>query len=383
MGTKERPRRVLLCTMARNLATGCIERITCRPFSISMTFSFRLFLLIASAFLFHGASAQKDDVRYAPRPIGFYNVENLYDTIDGPNDDAEYLPTSAKLWNTERYERKLQHLAKVIGEMGTDVLPDGLVCLGLCEVENRGVVEDLVKTGALAERGYRIVHHDSPDRRGVDVAFIYNPAYFTLLHERAYPLRNPEDSLFRTRDQLVVTGLMDGDTLSIIVNHWPSRYGGEKRSLPLRTLAAKLGRHIIDSLMARNADARILYMGDLNDDPVDPSVRKFLNTTGDKEFVTDKKFYNPMYDLYKKGIGSLAWRDSWNLFDQIILSPALVTGAGGNLKYYGTRVFNQPYLRQDEGNFAGYPFRTFVGDQYQGGYSDHFPVYVILVKEVK
>jgi len=348
-----------------------------------MSISLRLFSLSLALVLTCAACAQQNEVRYEARPIGFYNVENLFDTLDGPNDDAEYLPGSAKLWDSGRYTRKLEHLARVISEMGTDILPDGLVALGLCEVENRQVVEDLVATGPLAARGYEVVHHEGPDRRGVDVAFVYNPAYFTLLHHRAYRVVDPSDSLFRTRDQLVVSGLLDGDTVRVIVAHWPSRSGGEKRSLPKRVLAAELGRHIVDSLLARDPQARIIYMGDLNDDPVDPSVRKFLGSTGDKEFVTDKKFYNPMHDLFKKGIGTLAWRDTWNLFDQIILSRALVTGAGGNLKYYGTRVFNQPYLRQDEGNFSGYPLRTFVGDQYQGGYSDHFPVYVILVKEVE
>lgn len=343
----------------------------------------RLSLAVAVMACLPGAFAQQQEVRYAPRPIGFYNIENLFDTIDGPNDDAEFLPGSAKQWTSERYHRKLQHMARVIGEMGTEILPDGVVCLGLAEVENGSVVADLVATPPLNKRGYRFVHHDGPDRRGVDVAFLYNPAYFTLLHNRTYTLHDPADTAFRTRDVLVVSGLMDGDTVSILVNHWPSRRGGEKRSLPKRIRAAELGRHIIDSLLARNADARILYMGDLNDDPVDPSVRKFLNTTGDKELATGNKLYNPMYDLYRKGIGTLAWRDSWNLFDQIILSPGAVSGKGGTLKYYGVRVFNPPYLRQAEGNFEGYGFRTFVGDQYIGGYSDHFPVYVILVKEVK
>jgi hypothetical protein len=343
----------------------------------------RTFVLCATALLLHGAFAQKTEPRFEPRPIGFYNVENFYDTIDQANDDQEFLPTSAKQWNTERYERKLQHMARVLGEMGTEVLPDGLVCFGLCEVENKEVVEDLLKTPPLDQRGYQVVEYPSPDRRGVDVAFVYNPKYFTKLDDRTYPLHDPTDSLFRTRDQLVVSGLMDGDTISVVVNHWPSRFGGEKRSLPKRKLAAELGRHIIDSLLTRNTNARVLYMGDLNDDPVSPSVRKFLGTTGDKGMVSDKKLFNPMFDLYRKGIGTLAWRDSWNLFDQIILTPALVTGAGGNLRYYGARVFNQPYLRQTEGNFAGYPFRTFVGDIYTNGYSDHFPVYVILVKEVK
>ncbi|MBP8823666.1 MAG: endonuclease/exonuclease/phosphatase family protein [Flavobacteriales bacterium] len=343
----------------------------------------RLLPVVAALFHLSGAYAQSEEVRYAPRPIGFYNIENLFDTIDGPNDDAEFLPGSAKQWTSERYRHKLGNMARVIGEMGTDILPDGVVCLGLAEVENQDVLEDLVATPPLDKRGYRFVHHDSPDRRGVDVGFLYNPAYFTLLHNKAYTLRDPADSAFFTRDVLVVSGLMDGDTVSILVNHWPSRRGGEKRSLPKRILAAELGRHIVDSLLLRNADARILYMGDLNDDPVDPSVRKFLNTTGDKKLAVGRKLFNPMYDLYRKGIGTLAWRDSWNLFDQIILSPGLVTGHGGNLRYYGVRVFNPPYLQQREGNFAGYGLRTYVGDQYAGGFSDHFPVYVILVKEVK
>ena len=353
------------------------------PFPFTMTIRIRLYLLLVASFLFHGAFAQQGDAKYVPRCIGFWNLENMYDTIDGPNDDAEYLPTSAKQWNTERYERKLQHEARVIGEMGTDIHPDGLVCMGLAEVENRGVVQDLINTPPLDKRHYQIIHHDSPDRRGIDVAFIYDPKYFTVLHERIYPLHDPTDSLFRTRDVLLVTGLMDGDTLNILVNHWPSRFGGEKRSLPNRIRAAELGRHIIDSLMARNPEANILYMGDLNDDPVNPAVKKYLNTTGDKDLAMGNKLFNPMSDLYKKGIGTLAWRDSWNLFDQIILSPALVTGAEGGYHYYGVRVYNQPYLRQEGGNYAGYPFRTYVGDTYQGGYSDHFPVYVILVKPEK
>jgi hypothetical protein len=179
----------------------------------------------------------------------------------------------------------------------------------------------------------------------------------------------------------VVTGVADGDTLTVIVAHWPSRRGGEARSRPLRILAAELGRHIIDSVMAVHPRGRVAYMGDLNDDPVDPSVRKFLNSTGAKADATGRRFYNPMVDLYEKGIGSLAWQDSWNLFDQIILSPNAVTGEGGRYRHYGTRVFNEPHLRQTEGNFAGYPHRTFVGDQYADGWSDHFPVFVILVRE--
>jgi hypothetical protein len=225
------------------------------------------------------------------------------------------------------------------------------------------------------------VHEDCWDRRGVDVAFIYNPKYVSVFAHDTYRLMDPNDTTFRTRDQLVVSGVMDGDTIHFIMAHWPSRRGGEKRSMPKRILAAELGRHIEDSLFARNPNARIIYMGDLNDDPVDPSVKKFLRATNDKSQAVDGTLFNPMFDLYQSGIGSLAWNDSWNLFDQTILSPALVTGVGGKYHYYGARVYNKPYLQQPEGNFKGYPFRIYVGDNFTGGYSDHFAVFVILVKD--
>ena len=329
------------------------------------------------------ASAQTKEQRFEPVCFGFYNVENLYDTIDSPDtDDHEFLPGAAKQWNTARYARKLDHMARVIAEMATDVHPDGLACLGLSEIENRSVLEDLVKAEAIRGRGYRIVHHDGPDRRGVDCAFLYDPERFTLLGSRSYRLNDPTDGTFRSRDQLLVSGVLMGDTTHFVVAHWPSRRGGEKASRPKRMLAAELGRHITDSLLARGPAARVVYMGDLNDDPIDASVERSLRSTGDKALAVDGRFFNPMVASFRKGIGSLAWQDSWNLFDQVLLSPAMVAGGGTGFHYYGMRVFNEPYLRQKDGNFAGYPFRTFVGDQYAAGYSDHFPVYVILVRPV-
>jgi hypothetical protein len=340
-------------------------------------------LLLSTAFLTLtlGLRAQTEK-RLAPACVGWYNVENLYDTIDSPDtDDAEWLPGAPKHWGSERYHIKLDHLARVISEMGQSLHPDGLVCLGMCEIENATVLQDLVKTGPLAKRGYRIVHHDGPDRRGVDCAFLYDPQRFNYLHHDTYPLTDPQDTSFRTREQLVVTGVLDGDTMSFIMAHWPSRRGGEKRSQPKRFMAAQLGRHIVDSLLAQNPNARIIYMGDLNDDPVDPSVRRMFGTTEDKAQVSASKFFNPMQPLYEKGVGSLAWSDSWNLFDQMLLSPALATGSHGGYHYYGTRVFNESYLTQQDGNFKGYPNRIYVGDNFTGGYSDHFPVFTILVKE--
>ncbi|HRH69224.1 MAG: endonuclease/exonuclease/phosphatase family protein [Flavobacteriales bacterium] len=348
-----------------------------------MSCLFRPFVLGLSVLSSVALLAQEKKQQFVPTLVGFYNIENLYDTIDSPDtDDAEFLPDGSKQWTGQRYWRKLDQNARVIAEMGKDLHPQGLAILGLCEVENRNVVEDLVHTKALKARGYQVVHEDSHDRRGVDVALVYDPDIYKVYAHKAYRLAMVDTS-FRTRDQLLVSGVLDGDTTHVIVCHWPSRRGGEKRSEPNRKAAAELARHIIDSLFAINADARIMLMGDLNDDPVNVSVARFVNATGDKAKATGGVFYNAMYDPYKKGIGTLAWRDSWNLFDQVILSPALVTGKGGNYKYYGARIFNEPYLRQTEGNFAGYPFRTYVGDTYQDGFSDHFPVFVILVKEVK
>lgn len=326
--------------------------------------------------------AQQTGKEYVPALVGFYNLENLFDTLDSPDtDDREFLPDAAKRWTAERYATKLEHMSRVIADIGTDIHPHGLAVIGLAEVENGSVMEDLASTPALRGRGYRVASHEGPDRRGVDVGFMYDPARFELLSQSGHRLSLPNDTSFRTRDQLLMTGVMDGDTIHFMVAHWPSRRGGEKRSKPFRAAAGDLGRRVVDSLLAADPDARIVYMGDLNDDPVDPSVRRHLRTTAKPELAHDGFLFNPMEELYNKGVGTGAWRDTWNLFDQIIISPALVTGQGGRYKYYAARVYNRPYLQQTEGSFAGYPLRSFVGDVWQGGYSDHFPVFLVLVRE--
>ena len=345
---------------------------------------FRLLPFLLLSLFTRTASAQEAKQQFVPALIGFYNVENLFDTIDDPDvDDAEFLPGSPKSWNTERFDRKLERVGGVIAAMGRDLHPNGLSIIGLAEVENRKVVEDLAAHSTLSARGYKVVHEDSPDRRGVDVALMYDPQIFKVYAHKAYRLSDPDDPDFHTRDQLLVSGSFHGDTLHVIVAHWPSRRGGEKLSEPHRSAAAKLGRHIADSLFTLEPTAQIIYMGDLNDDPVNKSVTRQLRATGDRAAAHDDILFNTTWASYQKGIGSLAWRDSWNLFDQIIISPALLDGTGDGYKYFGVRIFNEPYLRQEQGNFAGYPFRTFVGDEYQDGFSDHFPVFLILAKEVE
>jgi hypothetical protein len=316
--------------------------------------------------------------------IGFYNLENLFDTINNTELylSEEFTPESEKQWNSERYHEKLNHMAEVIAQIGTDITPDGPALLGVSEIENRGVLEDLVKEPSISDRDYHIVHYDSPDRRGVDVGLLYQPKYFEVTNSASHRLIM-EDTNFRTRDQLVVSGLLNGESIHVIVNHWPSRSGGEKRSRPKRNAAGELSRFIVDSLLQIDPHAKILVMGDLNDDPVNPSVEDFLRAKGKTDDLESGDLFNPMYELYKNGIGSLAYRDTWNLFDQVIISQALLGEDKSSFKFYKAFVYNKNYLTQKEGAFAGYPNRTFVGDRYLGGYSDHFPVYVILVREVK
>jgi hypothetical protein len=311
--------------------------------------------------------------------VAFYNLENLYDTINDPTiNDEEFLPNGANLWNSDKYLRKLDHMSTVISQIGDEFMKGGPTIIGLSEIENQRVLEDLIHTNALKNSGYSIAHFDSPDRRGVDVAMLYKKD-FVLVHAVAVPLHMPEKPDFKTRDQLVVTGLLDGDTVTIVVNHWPSRGNDE----PYRIAAARLTRHIADSLYARNKEARMLIMGDLNDDPIDQSLIVALGAEGRPAKVKQEGLFNPMWQMYKDGLGSLAYKDSWNLFDQIIVSQPIMKENNTSWKLYKTRVFKKPFMIQQDGQYAGYPFRSFAGGAYAGGYSDHFPVFVVLVKEKK
>ncbi len=314
--------------------------------------------------------------------IGFYNLENLFDTLDTENvNDSEFTPDGDKKWNTAKYNEKLSHMADVISQLGVEMNPKGLAVLGVCEVENKSVLEDLVKQKEIADRNYQIVHYDSPDHRGIDVGLLYNPSLFNVTNSKSYTLHMPDIEDYATRDQLLVSGEIDGEKLHIIVCHWPSRRGGEKKSRPLRVAAAELAKSIIDSLQNEDPNAQVMLMGDLNDDPVNASLQKGLKAVGDKSMVGEKGLYNSMYDMYKKGNGTLAYRDNWNLFDQIVISKGLLKEEG--YYFYASKVFNKPFLKNPEGSFKGYPYRTFVGSSYQGGYSDHFPVYAVLVKKAE
>jgi endonuclease/exonuclease/phosphatase family metal-dependent hydrolase len=326
----------------------------------------------------------ENDKNYNIAAIGFWNVENLYDTLnDRWKNDEEFTPYGTNAWTGKRYRIKIDRLAEVISQMATDVTPDGLAILGLCEVENKTVVKDLVRSPRLVKRNYQIIHIEGPDMRGVDPSFIYNPRYFKVTNAVSYPVRLVTDTGHKTRDILVVSGLFGGEPLTVLVNHWPSRRGGEMRSRPNRNAAAKVARRIADSVTAANPKAKVLIMGDLNDDPVNECVKKNIGTYAEITQASDKLYFNPMEKPFKEGIGTIAWQDSWNLFDQILLNRPFIPGHYDTWQYYNVRIFNKPFLRHDFGNLKGYPFSTYTIGTYTGGYSDHFPVYIVLAREKK
>lgn len=337
------------------------------------------------AFFVWGHTASAQDKQYKVGCVAFYNLENLYDTINDPNtNDDDFTPTGSYQWNSKRYYEKLDHLSTVISQIGDEYVKGGPVVMGLSEVETQGVLEDLVSQPALKSSNYGIVHYDSPDKRGVDVALIYQKAHFTVESSKPVKLTIPGRTDFFTRDQLVVCGKFDGEQMYFIVNHWPSRRGGEKRSAALRNAAADLTKSIVDSIQKIDSTSKIIIMGDLNDDPVNNSLVKHLKAKGDEKEVGKKDLYNPMYNLFKKeGVGSLAYRDNWNLFDQIIVSGTLLGDDRSTYKFFKAKIFNKNFLTQKEGAFSGYPWRSYVGTSYQGGYSDHFPAYIFLTEEVK
>jgi hypothetical protein len=275
-------------------------------------------------------------------------------------------------------------MAFALSEIARDF--GGLVCVGVAEIGNRSVLEDLVATEPLLTRNWQIVHEQSPDWRGVDVGFLYDPTRFEYVSHSVHPFpyeegirRGVTDEGFRTRDVLLVNGKIAGERLSVIVNHWPSRRGD--KSVISRELAASVSRNLYDSLMNADPSVHVIIIGDLNDDPVDPSCAIVLNAKKTQQEVTKNGLFNTMWEKYSKGIGSLCYQGKWNLFDQIIISENLLGSDTSTLKFYKAEVFNKDFLIQKTGKYKGYPLRTFSGGIFQNGYSDHFPTFIYLVKE--
>lgn len=321
--------------------------------------------------------------RYRIRTIAFYNLENLFDTTnDSLVYDDDRTPLGKDRWTQQRYSKKVASMARVLSDIGRNTTATTPDLIGLCEVEKRRVLEDLTLSPFLQCHSYGIVHFDSPDERGIDVALLYKQTAFspTSFKSHRLLLADPDGERDYTRDQLVVGGLLDGEALFIIVNHWPSRSGGQARSEPYRLAAAAQNRLIIDSLRKREPDAKIIIMGDLNDNPTDRSLKKIMKTQADPGSLQEGDIYNPMEMLYKRGAGSLAYRDAWSLFDQILLSANIVNRSQSGYRLWKAGIYNPSYLTTRNGQYGGYPFRTYSGGRYTGGFSDHFPVYLFLIR---
>ena len=341
-----------------------------------------LTLLFASAFL--AIFAQK------PYTVVFYNLENFFDTINDPETrDDEFTPDGERKWGSVKYYKKLGNIERVFFDIAA-IQKSYPAVIGVSEVETRGVLEDVVSTQKLAPANYRIVHYDSPDARGIDVAFLYRPDIFKLEGSREIPFKMPGMPYFRTRGFVTMWGTIDEEPFFFLVSHWPSRLGGKEASSPKREACARAIRKIKDSVMMANPKTKVIIMGDLNDDATDKSIvdPDCLNAKSSAKHLADDDFYNPYIDVLKAGYGTLAYQDSWNLFDNIIVSGNLVNAEKGELKlqrapgsrFYGN-IFTRPYMIQQSGQYRGYPLRTFVGTNFQNGFSDHFPVYIYIGKQ--
>ncbi|MBC8320351.1 MAG: endonuclease/exonuclease/phosphatase family protein [Bacteroidetes bacterium] len=310
--------------------------------------------------------------------FAFYNVENLFDTIDDLNiSDEGYLPNSKVAWNTERYNLKLNNMSKVMKSID----PAGFPALfGICEVENISVVEDLINHPNLAGAGYKAIHKDSPDERGIDVALLYNPEIFKPVGTRFIVPEFPDNPELKTRDILYFKGVVNkNDTLHVFINHWVSRWGGQKETEPHRIQIAKVIKNITDSILNNELNANIIIAGDLNDNPSDTSIYKVLEALEISDIPGGKSLYNLSLKQFKNGFGSLYYK-SWDMFDQIIVSTSLITGKNG-LKVSSTEqvVFKEDWMLYQPKGGPVRPSRTASGSNYYGGYSDHLPIMVSII----
>lgn len=345
-----------------------------------------LFLFLSLSFFISGNAQEKK--KFKAQTIAFYNLENLFDTENDPTKFDEASPIMEMKANREEvYIKKVQNMARVIADIGSDFTKNTPAIIGVSEVENIKVLEDVVNDPLLLNKDYGIVHYHSPDARGIDVALLYQKSIFTPTTTSSLELKIYDDISRKrvyTRDQLLVTGKFDGEIIHFIVSHWPSRSGGEARSRPKRVAAAKLNKRIIDSLQSIDPYAKIFTMGDLNDDPTNASVKEVLKAERKKNKVKLKGIYNPYENLFKKeGLGTTAYRDAWSLFDQILFTKPLLDRDFSTYRFYKAGIFNKYYLTNKKGRYKGYPKRSFADGGFTDGFSDHFPVYVYIIKELE
>jgi hypothetical protein len=344
-------------------------------------FTFLLFILVGTV------AVQSQGRKYNVYAVGFYNLENLFDTChDEGKSDYEYLPDGRNRWTSLKYSHKLKNMARVLSEMGTDFLPNvGCAFIGVSEVENSRCLTDLCNQAPLKARNFQFCHIEGPDKRGVDCALLYNPKFFKVRNVKLVPYvyELPKDKDRATRGFLTVSGTLANEHVTVVVCHWPSR-GAESY---YRECAGRQVRVLKDSLLKDDPNVKVFVMGDMNDDPTNKSMTEGLRCKAEIAQVGPNDMYNPWYNtLVKKGTGTLMYQGAWNLFDQIVMTPNLLYKEnGGNyktLKFRRHEIFRRDYLFQKEGKYKGNTLRTHAGGAWLDGYSDHLPTVVYLMKEI-
>jgi predicted extracellular nuclease len=325
--------------------------------------------LIAIALTFGACSTVKTGLKHEFTVVS-YNVENLFDTVDDPAiPDEEFLPESEKKWDNERYQKKLDDISRVISEINTRELPE---IIGLVEVENRTVLEDLIKTSKLKNQKYAVIHEESPDYRGIDVALIYRKDAFKEIMHEAIPVIFPDDPEFKTRDILHVTGKLRHKVVHIFVNHWPSRIGGDEKTEPKRIMAASILKKYVDLILALDPQAKIIIMGDMNDEPTNKSLDQILLA---KSPESGSQLVNLMMPDDTAGNGTYFYSGDWNMLDNLVVSEGLIHGKGTVVENNKGYIFSNNWMIYTNKNGDKTPNRTYVGNKYVAGVSDHFPVY--------
>lgn len=296
----------------------------------------------------------------------FYNVENLFDTIDDPNtNDNEFLPNVSKFWSTRKYKRKLKNIASVIHRIHSDTNHIPFI-VGLAEVENKKVLQDLINQDELREYNFDYVHFDSRDARGIDVSLLFNKSLFEVVLSKTFPVDvHQNDLLEPTRDILYVKGILLNNPIHILINHWPSRREGVMETASKRLQLSQKITSIIKTIYEEDSEAFIVVMGDFNDNPKNDSLQNL---------VSNNNLFNPFTKLWSWDSGTLIHKNKWYLFDQILLSKNFKTSRF--LNFSSAAIFNPLFIQVQKGKFKGAPKRSYAGDKHLTGFSDHFPVYV-------
>jgi len=370
----------------------CSEVIFIFPDLIPLMFKYRTMQLNKALFLlalslttgFYGCAQKQGsttDGKQIPADhrvaVAFYNCENFFDTVHNPaKEDEEFTPDGKNHYTQRIYEQKLHNIATVIQNMGGS---EGPAILGMAEVENNTVLSDLAHQPELAARGYKYEWYDGPDPRGINVALLYNPKYFHVI--KSEPLHvdlSGTGGKSITRDVLHVYGVLSGDTVHVFVNHWPSRRGGEDQSDPKRDIAAMVNKTAAEKIMKKDPNAKVIIMGDLNDNPNSNSVATVLGAKPNQSDVATSGLYDPWAAIFATGLGTEEYRHSWNLFDQIIISGGLLKNKNHKLHYDKAEIYKPDFIIDHYKGHEGEPHRSFVGPHWINGYSDHFPVILYL-----